>query len=361
MSVSKFAAAVLCGALMLTGTVAWADATIPTKDLAGATDAKLLPRYEGSLIVGRDHQQFTDFSLPLSPLERTGRLDSSNNNLFAPKQVKELEGELTRLVYLLPENRSPLEVLRNYQDVVAKAGGEVLFQCKGEDCGGDAGRSSSGGGGDTSLTMHFFTEKMVKDPAFSNGNCAVTSRIADQRFFSGRIPVDGGDAHVAVQTFVIPDGGPYCKAFTNRTIAVVHVLEPKARDRKMVVVKADEMAKALDTAGRVVLYGILFDTDKAELKPESDPTLAEIAKLLTAQPTLAVVVVGHTDNVGNYDYNIDLSKRRAAAVVGALAKRFQVPAERMKSAGVGMVAPTASNLGEDGRAKNRRVEVVRLN
>jgi outer membrane protein OmpA-like peptidoglycan-associated protein len=349
------------GGLLLACSPAAADATIPTKDISGAADNRLLPRYEGSFIVGYERQQFTDFNLPLSTLEKTDKVDASNNNVFAPKASRDVEGELTRLVYLLPENRSPLEVLRNYQDAVSKAGGETLWQCKGDDCGGSTRRAAAGGGGDTSLTMHFFTEKMLKDPAFSNGACAVTSTIADQRYFSGRLPVDGADAHVAVQTFVIADGGPYCKAFTGRTVAIVHVIEPKARDKKMVVVKAEEMAKAIDVAGRIALYGILFDTDKADLKPESDATLAEIGALLKSNPALNVVIVGHTDNVGAFDYNIDLSKRRAAAVVAALAKRFQLPADRLKSAGVGMVSPTAANTTEEGRAKNRRVEVVRLN
>ncbi len=85
---------------------------------------------------------------------------------------------------------------------------------------------------------------------------------------------------------------------------------------------------------------------------------AEIGALLKSNPWLGVVIVGHTDNVGAFDYNIDLSKRRAAAVVAALAKRFQLPADRLKSAGVGMVSPTAPNTTEEGRAKNRRVELV---
>ncbi|MBS1164590.1 MAG: oprF 3 [Proteobacteria bacterium] len=340
---------------------ALADATLPTKDIKGAADNPLLPRYEGSFIVSYAQQKFTDFNLPLSPLEANGKLDSSNNNVFAPKTSKDLEGQLTRLVYVEPEDRSPLEVLRNYQDALTAAGGEVLWQCKDEDCGGSSTRSSSGGGGDTSLTMHFFSEKDLKDEAFSNGACAATSRITDQRYFSGRLPGTSGDTFLAVQTYTIPDGAPYCGAFNNRTIAIVHILEPKAREQKMVVVRAEEMAKDINASGHVALYGILFDTDKATLKPDSEPTLTEIAKLLSDNPDLKVVIVGHTDNVGAFDYNIDLSKKRAAAVVGALTKRFQVPADRMKSAGVGMVAPVATNASDDGRAKNRRVEVVRLN
>ena len=350
------------GCILMAGVrVAFADATIPDKDIKGAKDNSLLPRYEGSFLVSYAHKDFSDFTLPLSPLEKNGKTDSSNNNVYAAKTAKELEGALTRLVYLEPENRSPLEVLRNYQEVVTKAGGEVLFECKGEECGGSATLAAAGGGGDQSLTMQFVREKDIADPAFSNGNCALTSGITDQRYFSGRLPVDGGDAFVAIQTFTIADGGNYCNAFNQRTVAMVNIVEPKAREQKMVVVKADEMAKSIGTSGKVMLYGIFFDTDKAELKPESDPTLQEIATLLTSNPDLKVVVVGHTDSQGSYDHNIDLSKRRAAAVVAALTKQFKIEGGRLKSAGVGMLAPTASNETDDGRAKNRRVEIVRLN
>ena len=81
---------------------------------------------------------------------------------------------------------------------------------------------------------------------------------------------------------------------------------------------AAEMAKGLGEAGHIALYGIYFDTDKAVLKPESRPTLEQIAKLLTSQPQLSVFIVGHTDNQGAYDYNLDLSKRRAEAIAAEL-------------------------------------------
>ena len=80
------------------------------------------------------------------------------------------------------------------------------------------------------------------------------------------------------------------------------------------------MAKGLGEAGHIALYGIYFDTDKAVLKPESRPTLEQIAKLLTSQPQLSVFIVGHTDNQGAYDYNLDLSKRRAEAIAAELVK-----------------------------------------
>lgn len=340
---------------------ALADATIPTRDIAGARDNALVKRYEGSFIVSYDRQAFTDFSVPLSKLEPVkDQHDRMNNRVFKPKQALDVEGARTRLAYLIPADRSPLEVLRNYQDVVKAAGGEVLYQCKTDDCGGSQSRSSDGGGGDQSLMMYFFSEKDLKDADFSNGKCALASGINDQRFFAAKVPQSGGDAYVTVHTFQVNDT-LYCKAFNGRTVALVHVVEPKPREQKMVLVKSEEMAQSLNASGRVALYGLFFDTNKADLKPESAPTMEQIAKLINGNPKLAVLIVGHTDNQGGYDYNLDLSKRRAEAVVSILAKYYKVDPKRMRAAGVGMLAPAASNEAEDGRAKNRRVEVVKLN
>ena len=355
-------AKIVMGALLALGapSAALADATIPTKDIAGAKDDPSIKRYEGSFIVSYQREAFTDFKVPLSPLEPTDRRDGMNNALQLPKKETELEGAKTRLAYLVPAERSPLEVLRNYEDVVKAAGGQILFSCKGETCGGDPNRSSSGGGGDSSLMMYFFTEKQLKDASYSNGACAQTADIEDQRFFTSKIPGSAGDTYVTVHTYKVHDEN-YCKAFNDRTVALVHILEPKGREQKMVVVKADEMARTIEATGRIALYGIFFDTDKTDLKPESTPTLTEIAQMMKANPKLAILVVGHTDKQGAYEYNIDLSRRRADAVVKALAASHGVDAKRMRGAGVGMLAPAASNDTDEGRAKNRRVEIVKQN
>lgn len=352
---------VVMGALLALGahSAAFANATIPTKDIAGAKDNPLIKRYEGSFIVSYAHESFTDFKVPLSPLEATERRDGMNNKVYSPKKEMELEGAKTRLAYVIPADRSPLEVLRNYEDVV-KAAGQILFTCKGDTCGGDPNRSSSGGGGDSSLMMYFLVEKELKDASYSNGSCAQTSDIDDQRFSVARIPQSSGDTYVTIHTYKVNDD-LYCKALSDRTVALVHILEPKAREQKMVVVKADEMARTIEATGRIALYGIFFDTDKTDLKPESTPTLTEIGQMMKANPKLAILVVDHTDNQGAYEYNIDLSRRRADAVVKALAASQGVDAKRMRGAGVGMLAPAASNGSDEGRAKNRRVEIVKLN
>lgn len=350
--------------VLTVGTVgAWADATEPVADVEGASDNALVKRYEGSFIVYYKKLDYTDFEAPLSPLKQLegDQVDATNNNsIFKPEKSVEVEGTLTRIVYVLPAGRSPLEVLRNYQDVVKGNGGEVLFECKKDGCGGDHQKAAYGGGGLMSLTQYFFSDSDLGQEAFSNGSCAVSSNIDDQRYFTARTPVASGDAYVTVQTYQMQDD-LYCKELNGRTVAIVQVVEPKERDKKMVLVEAAKMADSLAASGGIALYGVYFDTGKADIKPESEPTLSEIAKLLNADPKLAVLVVGHTDSQGAFDYNLDLSARRAAAVKAALVSQFGIEGGRLTAAGAGMMAPVASNDNDEGRAKNRRVALVKAN
>jgi len=126
-----------------------------------------------------------------------------------------------------------------------------------------------------------------------------------------------------------------------------------------VVADASSMANSIKETGKVALYGIYFDTGKSVLKPESLATIQEIARLLKADAALKVYVVGHTDNVGSFEANIKLSQERAAAVVNALVTQHSVSAASLKAYGDGPTAPVASNEKEEGRALNRRVELVK--
>jgi outer membrane protein OmpA-like peptidoglycan-associated protein len=125
-----------------------------------------------------------------------------------------------------------------------------------------------------------------------------------------------------------------------------------------VVANADALSGSIKATGRVAVYGIYFDTNKADLKPESDPALAEIVKMLKADANLKLYVVGHTDNVGQFTHNVKLSQDRANSVVAALVSKHGIAAARLTPFGSGPTAPVASNSNEDGRAKNRRVELV---
>jgi outer membrane protein OmpA-like peptidoglycan-associated protein len=129
--------------------------------------------------------------------------------------------------------------------------------------------------------------------------------------------------------------------------------------KQEVEANAEAMGSDINSTGHVSIYGIYFDTGKSEIKPESDAAISEIAKLLKNNGALNLYVVGHTDNVGSFDSNMKLSKDRADAVVKALTGKHGIAAARLKPYGVASLAPVTSNDTEDGKAKNRRVELVK--
>ncbi len=126
-----------------------------------------------------------------------------------------------------------------------------------------------------------------------------------------------------------------------------------------IVADAKAFADGLSSTGHAAVYGITFDTGKADIKPESAQAIGEIAKLLASDTKLALFVVGHTDNTGTPSGNITLSQQRADAVMRALVKDQGVAPGRLKAFGCGQYAPVAANDTDEGRAKNRRVELVK--
>ncbi len=126
-----------------------------------------------------------------------------------------------------------------------------------------------------------------------------------------------------------------------------------------IVADAAAMGKDINATGHVAVYGILFDSGKSLIKPESAQAIAEIAKLLKGQPALKLYVVGHTDNEGGVESNVRLSQDRAEAVLQALVREHGIAAARLRAFGCGLFSPVAVNDNEAGRAKNRRVELVK--
>lgn len=344
--------------LMLLPLSVLADASQPTQDEPGSRDLPFLKRYEGSFIVNYEQKAFDQVRFPLSPLLKVpDKTDAMNNQYIQAKKSVVAEGRYTRLIYAAPEGRSTLEVLRNYIDEIKASGGKALYGCNGTPCGGDV-IGNGHGGGIQGLLEKLYPRERVKAPEFSSGKCATTMDVTEQRFVVFRVPGENGDAHIGVLVYNVQDD-LYCKALNDRTMAMVIAIEPKAREQKMVTVTAADMQKAIDNTGRIALYGLYFDTNKTDIKPESDAAIEQIAALLKANTGLKVFIVGHTDNVGGNAANMDLSKRRAGAVVANLVSRHGIAAAQMEAAGVGMLSPTASNDDEAGRSKNRRVELVK--
>ncbi|MDN5346125.1 MAG: OmpA-OmpF porin, family [Petrotoga sp.] len=139
-------------------------------------------------------------------------------------------------------------------------------------------------------------------------------------------------------------------------IIALGIVELKAMETGLVTAK--DIEEDIKSTGHVAIYGIHFDFNKADIKPESEPVLKEIAKFLKNNPEVKLYVVGHTDNIGTLQYNMELSKKRAEAVVKELVEKYGIDKSRLNAFGVGPLAPIASNKTEEGRALNRRVELV---
>ncbi len=319
-------------------------------DVPKSADHPLLKRYEGSTIVRYSQKAFDEYMLPVGPVAGRG------NNATFPKALT-LEGRVTRITYLAPEGRSPLEVVRNYEIELKKAGFTTLF----------AGAHEALGQGNFDTAFASARYRDLEMPSFSGTNFSMLAS-KDDRYLAAKLARPEGDVHVALYATAIGAGwGKFLysdppnknkAAIDGQVIAQLDVVEAKPMETHMVTVSAGEMASGLANTGSVALYGILFDFNSATVKPESMPTLEEIAKLLKSEPNLRLLVVGHTDNVGTFDFNKDLSQRRAASVVQSLTTKFTVDPKRLTPFGVSFASPVASNKTEEGRAKNRRVQLV---
>ena len=137
------------------------------------------------------------------------------------------------------------------------------------------------------------------------------------------------------------------------------IIVEKGGMQQDITANAAAFSNDLGSTGHAAVYGIYFDTGKADVKPESGPALDEIAKLLKGQAALKVHIVGHTDNTGSLDTNMKLSQARADAVAQALVAKYGIDKARLRSFGVASLAPVASNDTDEGKAKNRRVELVK--
>jgi OOP family OmpA-OmpF porin len=150
--------------------------------------------------------------------------------------------------------------------------------------------------------------------------------------------------------------GVYVEVFNDGRDYDLVIIESQTM-RQDVMADAKVMGSEIKAAGKTIVQGIYFDTGSAVIKPESEPAIAEMVKLLKADPALRAFIVGHTDNVGTLEVNLKLSADRAESLAKALIGRG-IDATRLRAAGVGPYSPIASNKDEPGRAQNRRVELV---
>ena len=304
------------------------------QDLPNSKDPAGMKRYEGSELIGYRAPKFDEYLLPLGP--------PTSEDPPAYEKSKQIDGQVSYYTYLAPAGRSPAELFRNYKQEFQRLGIEIQYE------------KSAGSHGWFGPTF----DKVATETDLSQ---ILGYDEADERLLVGKSRDANPSYYVvfvtAYQDGVIPERlqGRVAKG---RALAQLVVVSADVTEKKMTFVNSDDMKHAIHDSGKVALYGLSFDTDKDVIKSESQPTLAEIAKLLNGEPSLRLHVVGHTDNQGKPDYNLDLSRRRAASVVRELSSKYGITANRLDAFGCGLYSPIASNEAEDGRAKNRRVELV---
>jgi len=307
----RFGKSLYCAFLVaLLSTVA-----IAQSDKEGSQDHPLISRYPGSTISEYNVVNFDEFKIPL------GR--PSDN-----AKTQTVEGKITRIVYDTPPPRTVLEIYKNFESALARAGFKTLYSCVNDEGCGTRGPIQLASIGQ-------------EDWSWGSGH----------RFIAAKLDRAAGPVYVTIH--VGQWGDP-----ARGTQTVLFIAESKAMEKDLVTVDAKALGNDIAAQGHSAVYGIYFDSGKADIKPESDAALKEIGKLLQEQSALKLLVVGHTDNVGALASNIDLSRRRADAVVKALSTQYGVAAARLSAQGAGPLAPVATNSTEDGRAKNRRVELV---
>lgn len=310
-------------------------------DLAGSKDHPLLRRFAGSEIVGYQAKRFDEYELQTSTFSRYSF--ESKKREYVAKPLKP-EGRLTRIWYEAAGDTGSLEVFRNYLNELTARGFVILYDSKKDPA---AVRWTNYLAPFGSMDIQTNRSNYIFFAAEKAGICVASAKKKRPE----------GDVYVHLTAVEWGKSDAVYKAKRGAYLAV-DIIETQPMVQKMVTVTAAEMSQSLSAVGKVALYGIYFDPNKWDIKPESRPALKEIAILLNKQPTLRLHVVGHTDNVGGYEANTVLSKRRAEAVAASLVKDFGISALRLTANGAAYLAPVASNSTEAGRAKNRRVELV---
>jgi len=272
----------------------------------------LLP---GAKVLKRSTRSLDEYWIPLGRL--TGDGQAVKDEL--------LEGKWTHVAFDGAGGRSVAEVFRHYEQQVAKAGLEVMYTCKGVACG-EGGRKTNG---------DWWT---ISD---------------NRRYLAARLQRPGGDLWVSVHVHARTASAP-----VEHEVDVVEVKPPVVPPPPRNEADVATLEKELKANGRVVLRSIGFVDRRPDVLPESEGVVKAIAELLARDPGLKLHVVVHSDDATPAAASLDLTKKRAGAVVTLLTRKHRVQSARVHPAGVGPLAPVASNGTEEGRSMNRRVELV---
>lgn len=321
---------------------------VQAKDIAASKDHPLVKRYEGSEIAWYAQKSYAAMRLALEAV-----VFNYNDQKFEPYKKIDVEGRKTTIFYTIPAGVGPLEAIRNYENELKAKGFEILFSASGDNLERNKGDNIAA---EIYGVTPSNSNRENPDMVSLTGGDRTKSHYAAAKLTR---PEDG-DVYASVYAIEASWPAAAMKVPEKSTLVRLDICEVKPMQQKMVTVNAAEMDKQIALNGKVALYGILFDFNKADVKPESEEALSEIAKLLQNRASLNVLVVGHTDAVGNFESNRALSQKRAEAIVASLISKHKIAKNRLFPVGVSYASPVATNSAEEGRAKNRRVELVEM-
>lgn len=317
-------------------------------DAPGGKDHPMLKRVTESEIIWSKFSKFDEMKVALEKIQY-----NYNTQGFKETKQETVEGAHTTLYYRLAGDVSTLEAIRQYEQELKGADFAVLFTAANDKLDDGYNR---------------FVEQIYPEAKKTQGLQNLHQFNHDEQRYSvlkgkGK---DGGEVYVSLYAFQLRDVSTGFQKLVDahklqkgQTVVRVDLLEIAPMEARMEVVKAEEITSSIAATGRIAIYGVHFDTDKSEIKPDSADSLAEMAKAIKGDGG-RYLIVGHTDNQGDYAHNQTLSMKRASAVTAALAKEHGIDAATLIPVGVGMAAPVAPNADEAGRAKNRRVELVKM-
>ena len=276
----------------------------------------VVPRFPDAKVLKRSTRELESYWIPLGKLFGDGQAE----------KVQVVEGKWTHVTYANPANSSVIEIARSFDQQLRDAGYEIVYICRDADCG-QGGRKTNGD---------------WWDPNFM------------RRYIVARFDRPEGDVWVCVH---VQAKGP--NAPGQHDVDVIEAKpEPRVEEIQPDETDAGWLEQELIAKGHVALHHLALDEKKLTPLPQSEPVLRAISQLLARDPRRKLVVVVHTDNAADLASSLQRSRRQAAAIVTVAVKKYGAPAARLRGDGVGPLAPVASNAGPEGRAQNRRVELV---
>lgn len=301
-------------------------------DVEGSTDHPLLSRYPEFTIEQYSAAEFDKSVLPVGPIKYGP--DKKETMDLLPVQ-----GQVTNIKYRLDDTSVSLfQIFVNYQRALEKLGAEILYACADQSECMELGENSGGG---------YLNAYLRRAATFRGLKLQIAGNYG---VISARLQ----KASQTVSFLMIVSAHDVNKV---RRVHQSIIVDSDMEEDNIGIGGVDELTATLAESGTVVLEGILFAHDTAELSAQSEPVLVIVADFLKRDTKTEFYVAGHTDRTGDYDYNVRLSQQRAAAVVRDLVARG-IKRDRLTAVGVGPVSPKISNRAEIGRSVNRRVELV---